>query len=77
MRLFHYTVLCFTTLYLRVNPVFCRYHQQGGEALERGMSRELRDRLLRSYVINNYEAHLREVLLAVENEYWEWDEVGW
>ena len=41
------------------------------------MSRDLRDRLLRSYVINNYEAHLREVLLAVENEYWQWDEVGW
>ena len=32
--------------------------------------------LLRSYIINNYETHLREIFLAVENEYSEWDQVG-
>ena len=32
-------------------------------------------RLLRSYVMNNYDAHFREIFLAVLNEYTNWDQV--
>ena len=33
------------------------------------------NRLLRSYVINNYDAHFREIFLAILNEYSNWDQV--
>ena len=34
------------------------------------------NRLLRSYVINNYDAHFREIFLAILNEYSNWDQVN-
>jgi len=50
------------------------FHPQGSRALQEGVSEEERDRLLRSYVINNYDGHLREIFLAVLHEYTDWDQ---
>ena len=41
----------------------------GGE----GLSPEQRDRIFQSYVRNHYKAHLKEILLIVQNEYTDWD----
>ena len=40
------------------------------------MSQEDKQRLIRSYILNNYENHLKEIFLSVENEYSEWDQVS-
>ena len=39
------------------------------------LSKYIINRLLRSYVINNYDAHFREIFLAILNEYSNWDQV--
>jgi hypothetical protein len=52
------------------------FHQQGANILEKGIREEEKDKLLRSFIINNYETHLREIFLAVENEYSQWDQVS-
>ena len=52
------------------------FHQQGSNSLEKGIRKEEKDKLLRSFIINNYETHLREIFLAVENEYSQWDQVS-
>ena len=52
------------------------FHHQGADFLEQGVSEEDRKKLLRSYIVNNYENHLKEIFLSVENEYSEWDEVS-
>ena len=52
------------------------FHQQGAAAMERGVSRETKEKYLRSYILNNYENHLAEIFLAVNNEYSEWDQVS-
>ena len=39
------------------------------------MSEGEKDMLMKSYIINNYENHLREIFLATANEYSEWDQV--
>ena len=51
------------------------FHQQRADFLERGVSEEDKKRLIRSYILNNYENHLKEIFLSVENEYSEWDQV--
>ena len=51
------------------------FHQQGSESFDRGINRETKEKYLRSYILNNYENHLKEIFLAVTNEYSEWDEV--
>ena len=40
------------------------------------LSKYIINRLLRSYVINNYDAHFREIFLAILNEYSNWDQVN-
>ena len=52
------------------------FHQQPAAFLEHGVSVENRKKLMRSYILNNYENHLREIFLSVENEYSAWDEVS-
>ena len=37
------------------------------------LSPEQRDRIYQSYVRNHYKAHLKEILLIVQNEYTDWD----
>lgn len=50
------------------------FHRLGSRAAREGLSVEERDRILRSFVLNNYDAHLQEIFLAVRNEYGDWDQ---
>ena len=52
------------------------FHEQSAEILEKGIQQEEKDKFLRSYIINNYEAHLKEIFLSVSNEYTQWDQVN-
>jgi hypothetical protein len=52
------------------------FHQQSAKSLEKGIRDDEKDKLMRSYIINNYETHLREIFLATSNEYSEWDQVS-
>ena len=52
------------------------FHAQGADAFEKGISKKEKEKFLRSYILNNYENHLKEIFLAVENEYSEWDQVS-
>ena len=52
------------------------FHQQSAQSLEVGIREEEKDMLMKSYIINNYETHLREIFLATANEYSEWDQVS-
>ena len=52
------------------------FHQQSAKSLEKGIRDDEKDMLMRSYIINNYETHLREIFLATSNEYSEWEQVG-
>ncbi|KAL7631192.1 UNVERIFIED_CONTAM: hypothetical protein RMT77_018506 [Armadillidium vulgare] len=48
-------------------------YQIFGEAdIRKGFDEEHRDRILRTYVANNYRFHLQEILLAITAEYTEW-----
>ena len=51
------------------------FHHQPEESLTKGISKETKEKYLRSYILNNYENHLKEIFLAVNNEYSEWDQV--
>ena len=37
------------------------FHQQSAKSLEKGIRDDEKDKLMRSYIINNYETHLREI----------------
>ena len=52
------------------------FHEQGAAALDKGITKETKEKFLRSYILNNYENHLKEIFLAVNNEYSEWDQVS-
>ena len=44
--------------------------------VRRGVPTERRDRMLQTFVRNHYSAHLREILLTLQNEYTDWTEYG-
>ena len=39
-----------------------------------GMSLEERDKMLQTFVRNQYNAHLQEILLTLQNEYTDWEQ---
>ena len=39
-----------------------------------GMSLEQRDKMLQTFVRNQYNAHLQEILLTLQNEYTDWEQ---
>ena len=51
------------------------FHAQGADALEKGISKKEKEKFLRSYILNNYENHLKEIFLVTNNEYSELDKV--
>ena len=52
------------------------FHQLGAKSLEQGITKKEKEKFLRSYILNNYENHLKEIFLAVNNEYSQWDQVS-
>ena len=52
------------------------FNEQGAKALDQGITKETKEKFLRSYILNNYENHLKEIFLSVNNEYSEWDQVS-
>ena len=52
------------------------FHYLGARGVEQGLGREEDRQRVRSLIINNYESHLKEIYVAVENEYFPWDEVS-
>lgn len=40
--------------------------------VRRGVALERRDRMLQTFVRNQYSAHLQEILLTLQNEYTDW-----
>ena len=51
------------------------FHAQGADAFEKGISKKEKEKFLRSYILNNYENHLKEIFLVANNEYSELDKV--
>ena len=51
------------------------FHQLGELQLQRGVRQRDRDNVLRTFVMNNYDNHLMEIFLAVQNEYTDWEQV--
>ena len=41
--------------------------------IRRGVTTQQRDRMLQTFVRNQYSAHLQEILLTLQNEYTDWD----
>lgn len=42
--------------------------------IRRGLPKEQKDRMLQTFVRNQYSAHLQEILLTLQNEYSNWAE---
>ena len=42
--------------------------------LRRGMSIQQRDKMFQTFVRNQYNAHLQEILLTLQNEYTDWEQ---
>ena len=52
------------------------YDDLSESEVQRGVPMERRDRMLQTYVRNQYVAHLQEILLTLQNEYTDWTEYG-
>ena len=78
LQYFSYGHLCFRSYDAMVGVTSNDwFHQQSAKSLEKGIRDDEKDKLMRSYIINNYETHLREIFLATSNEYSEWDQVSY
>ena len=52
------------------------FHSLSEQQLEEGVKQQDRDNIFRTYTMNNYDNHLMEIFLAVQNEYTDWEQVG-
>lgn len=67
--------LCFRTYDALIGIVTHDFFDElSDRQLRHGMSLEQRDKMFQTFVRNQYNAHLQEILLTLQNEYTDWEQ---